>query len=73
MSFKPSDITGHADECPGCHRDTSGPFDLLAEHCPDCGTSLINRCTACGNRCPPSAAFCARCGKETEYRRLGFV
>ena len=73
MPLSAGEIFGHADRCPKCGRDCSGPPDLWADYCPDCGTPLRNLCTKCGNRCPPSAAYCSKCGGETDYHRLGFV
>ena len=45
-------------QCPGC-----GSSALPQPYCGNCGTSLDRICPACAVANPPSARFCAHCGK----------
>jgi hypothetical protein len=59
----------------GC---TGEPSDL---YCTECGAPIVNRCMreegllneACGHINPDHAAFCAKCGAETAFRRAGLI
>lgn len=50
-------------------------------YCTACGAPLINRCSddsglvskGCGFINQPHAAFCAKCGEETVFKKAGLV
>jgi hypothetical protein len=52
-----------------------------AHYCIECGAPIVNRCMrgegllhdACGHINPDNAAFCAKCGWETAFRRAGLL
>ncbi|HHW37018.1 MAG TPA: hypothetical protein GXX18_07255 [Bacillales bacterium] len=51
------------------------------QYCVSCGAPLINRCSdsktngkhGCGQTNRPDAAYCAKCGSETVFRKHGLL
>ena len=66
-------LIGRPPKCPKCGLPTHIDRTLVADHCPDCGTPLWNKCTACEKGVGAADAACPWCGAPTLYASLGFI
>lgn len=63
--------------CVRCHRKATE----TDKYCVSCGAPLYNRCTdspgliskGCSYVNPPDAAYCAKCGEETTFKKAGLI